>query len=167
MKALYDCAQFSIECCIIVLIYINRIMTFSGTPLHPTNWRPMLLCGLLVGQKVWDDRYLSNSDFVFIYPFFTVKEITKLEQKFLEVIQYNVIVKAKLYATYYFELRSLFKDNESEFPLKQLTKDKANELEVRSQMLNKIEKKKAEQKSSTYSNVKSEKPKYNQGAVLN
>jgi len=75
-------------------------MTFSGTPLHPTNWRPMLLCGLLVGQKVWDDRYLSNSDFVFIYPFFTVKEITKLEQRFLEVIQYNVIVKAKLYATY-------------------------------------------------------------------
>lgn len=29
MKALYDCAQFSPECCIISLIYINRIISFT------------------------------------------------------------------------------------------------------------------------------------------
>jgi len=34
-------------------------------------------------------------------------------------------------------------------------------------MLNQIEKKKAEQKSSTFSNVKFEKPKHSHGAVLN
>ena len=62
-------------------------------------------------DQVWDDRYLSNADFAFIYPFFVTDEINRLEQKFLELIQYNVTVKSSLYAKYYFELRALFKDN--------------------------------------------------------
>ena len=48
IKALYDCAQFSPECCIICLVYINRLIAFTEMPLQPTNWRPMLLCSLLV-----------------------------------------------------------------------------------------------------------------------
>lgn len=101
-------------------------------PLQPTNWRPLILCSLLVAQKVWDDRYLSNADFAFIYPFFVTDEINKLEQKFLELIQYNVTVKSNLYAKYYFELRALFKDNEKEFPLKPLDKKDAIQLELNS-----------------------------------
>lgn len=87
---------------------------------------------MLVAQKVWDDRYLSNADFAFIYPFFVTEEINKLEQKFLELIQYNVTVKSNLYAKYYFELRALYKDNEKEFPLKPLTKSDAVNLELNS-----------------------------------
>ena len=41
-------------------------------------------------------------------------------------------VKSNLYAKYYFELRALFKDNEKEFPLKQLDKRDAERLEIRS-----------------------------------
>lgn len=104
MKALYDCAQFSPECCIICLVYINRLIAFTNLPLQPTNWRPLILSSLLVAQKVWDDRYLSNDDFAYIYPFFVTKEINKLEQKFLDLINYNVTVKASLYAKYYYEL---------------------------------------------------------------
>ena len=110
IKALFDCAQFSAECCIISLVYVNRLIAFTGMPLYPTNWRPLLLCSLLVAQKVWDDKYLSNADFAFIYPFFTTDEINKLEQKFLEILQYNVTVKSALYHKYYYELRALFKD---------------------------------------------------------
>jgi hypothetical protein len=87
----------------------------------------------LVAQKVWDDRYLSNDDFAYIYPFFVTKEINKLEQKFLELIQYNVTVKASLYAKYYFELRSLFKDSQKEFPLKPLDDKECKNLEIRSE----------------------------------
>lgn len=101
-------------------------------PLQPTNWRPLVLCSLLVAQKVWDDRYLQNSDFAFIYPFFVTEEINKLEKKFLELIQYNVTVKSHLYARYYFEMRALFKDNEKEFPLRVLTKKDAEKLEISS-----------------------------------
>ena len=104
-------------------------------PLQPTNWRPLVLCSLLVAQKVWDDRYLQNSDFVFIYPFVVTQEINAMEKKFLELIQYNVTVKSHLYARYYFELRALFKDNEREFPIKVLTKKDAEKLELNSMLL--------------------------------
>jgi len=143
MKALYDCAQFSPECCIICLVYINRLIAFTGMPLHPTNWRPLILCSLLVAQKVWDDKYLSNADFAFIYPFFVTEEINRLEQKFLELIQYNVTVKSSLYAKYYFELRALFK-NEAEFPLSPLDIATAQKLEARSEEVKKTEMDRAE-----------------------
>lgn len=55
-----------------------------------------------------------------------------MEQKFLELVQYNVTVKSSLYAKYYFELRALFKDNEQEFPLKPLDKKDAEQLEIKS-----------------------------------
>ena len=122
------------ECCIICLIYINRLIAFTEIPLQPTNWRPLTLCALLVAQKVWDDRYLSNADFAFIYPFFVTSEINKLEKKFLELIQYNVTVKSNLYAKYYFELRALFKGIEKEFPLVPLDKRQCENLEINSKM---------------------------------
>jgi len=135
VKALYDCAQFSPECCIIALVYQNRLMAFTDVPLQPTNWRPLMLISLLVAQKVWDDRYLSNADFAFIYPFFVTEEINRLEKKFLELLQYNVTVKSSLYAKYYFELRALFLDNEREFPLNPLDKNQAEALEVNSRQI--------------------------------
>ena len=60
------------------------------------------------------------------------KEINRLEQKFLDLIQYNVTVKASLYAKYYFELRSLFKESEKEFPLRELDSLDSENLERRS-----------------------------------
>ena len=149
VKALFDCAQFSPECCIISLVYVNRLIAFTGMPLQPTNWRPVLLCALLVAQKVWDDRYLSNSDFAYIYPFFTTEEINRLEQKFLENLQYSVTVKSALYAKYYFELRGLFNESASEFPLQPLDRVKAAELEGRSSYLGKAEEDKARRLSQT------------------
>ena len=137
MKALYECAQYSPECCIICLVYINRLIAFTGMPLEPTNWRPLILCSLLVAQKVWDDKYLSNADFAYIYPFFKIEEINQLEQKFLELIQYHVTVKSTLYAKYYFELRALFKDA-SEFPLQPLDAMTASALEARSKEVSRI-----------------------------
>jgi len=70
IKALFDTAQFSPECCIICLVYINRLISFTEMPLQPTNWRPLVLCSLLVAQKIWDDNFIQNIDFAFMYPFF-------------------------------------------------------------------------------------------------
>ena len=106
-----DCVHWFFQLCIIL-----------GLPLMPTNWRPLIISAFLVAQKVWDDKYITNADFAYIYPFFTTSEINKLEQIFLEILQYNVIVKGPLYAKYYFELRSLFK-KEEEFPLAPLDPD--------------------------------------------
>ena len=129
MNALYECGQFSIECCVVCLVYINRFISITEMPLQPTNWRPLVLCALLEAQKVWDDRYLSNADFAYIYPFFKNEEVNKLELKFLELIEYNVNVKQNVYVRYYFELKTLFKADEN-FPLTPLTQEKAQELQA-------------------------------------
>lgn len=84
-------------------------------PLLPTNWRPLVLISLMIAQKMWDDKYLSNSDFSYIYPFFDTKQVNMLEMKFLELIQYNTHIKFSIYTKYYLELKSLVPDD---FPLK-------------------------------------------------
>ena len=94
----------------------------------------MTLCSLLVAQKVWDDRYLSNADFAFIYPFFVTSEINKLEKKFLELIQYNVTVRSNLYAKYYFELSALQNDDLNEIPMMPLDKRQCEQLEINSKI---------------------------------
>ena len=83
-------------------------------PLLQTSWRPIILISLMVAQKMWDDKYLSNSDFSTIYPFFDNKQLNVLEMKFLELIQYNTHIKFSIYTKYYLELKSLVPD----FPLK-------------------------------------------------
>lgn len=108
LKALFYCAQFSIECCVLALIYINRIIALTGIAINSKNWRPLMFISLMIAQKVWDDKYLNNEDFAYIYPFFDTEQINILEIKFLEMVQYNVFVKFSLYFKYYLELKSLF-----------------------------------------------------------
>ena len=107
IEALYNCVQFSSECCIISLIYINRIIALTGLSLQTTNWRPIVFVSLMISQKIWDDKYLSNGDFSYIYPFFEKNQLNTLEMKFLEMIQYNVFVKLSVYMTFYLELKCL------------------------------------------------------------
>ena len=128
---------------------MNRVIAYTEIPLTPTTWRPLVLTGLLVAQKVWDDRYLSNENFAFIYPFFTNEEINKLEIKFLEMIQYEVTVKSSLYAKYYFELRALFEINEKEFPLTEISNIKMAEIQGRSKHISQLESARASQKSKS------------------
>ncbi len=99
--------------------------------LQATNWRPLVLVALMVSQKVWDDKYLSNADFCYIYPFFDSEQMNTLEIKFLEMIQYNVYVKDSLYTKYYLELRSLVPEESSSKPMDQFT---LNKLEQQSKL---------------------------------
>lgn len=121
---MYNCAQFSPECCVLSLIYINRIIALTGLSLQSTNWRPLILVSLMVSQKVWDDKYLSNADFSYIFPFFDTQQLNTLEMKFLEMIQYNVYVKDSLYTKYYLELKSLVPEDMPARPMDIFTMSK-------------------------------------------
>ena len=46
--------------------------------------RPWVLITLMVAQKIWDEKFLSNSDFSTIYPFFDNKQLNTLEMKFFK-----------------------------------------------------------------------------------
>ena len=70
---MYECARFPSECLIVSLVYIERLVATSEVPILCTSWRPILLAGLILAQKVWDDRSLHNVDFSFFCPMFTLQ----------------------------------------------------------------------------------------------
>lgn len=39
----------------VCLVYVERLMETANVPLVSQNWRPILLCGLLLASKVWQD----------------------------------------------------------------------------------------------------------------
>ena len=51
--------------------------------------------------------------------------------QFLELIQYNVSISSSLYASYYFELRTLCEKAERAFSLKPLSEEQQRALELR------------------------------------
>lgn len=92
--------------------------------LQTTNWRPIVLVSLMVSQKVWDDKYLSNADFSYIFPFFDTSQLNLLEMKFLEMIQYNVYVKESMYTKFYLELKTLIQEEIPNKPMDTFTMKK-------------------------------------------
>jgi len=131
IRSVYECARIPAECLIVSLVYIERLIAVSGCPMLVTSWRPILLSALILAQKVWDDRSLHNLDFSVFCPMFTLREINFLEKKFLELIDYDVSISASLYASYYFQLRTLCQRVDREFALKPMDVDTAAKLEAR------------------------------------
>ena len=137
IEAIYDLAQFSAECCVICLVYINRINSITELPILPVNWRPLTIISLMIAQKAWDDKYLSNADFSCIYQFFDTQQYNMLEMKFLDIIQYNTFVKFSLYTKYYLELKSLVPED---FPLKPMDVYTMGKLEKQTDTFGKTQK---------------------------
>ena len=50
------------------LIYVERLMEKGKVPLTAQTWRPILLCGLLLASKVWQDYASWNIEFSHVYP---------------------------------------------------------------------------------------------------
>ena len=131
IRSVFTCARIPSECLVVSLVYIERLVAVSGCPVLVTTWRPIFLSALILAQKVWDDRSLHNIDFSVFCPMFTLKEINFLEKKFLELIDYDVSISASLYASYYFQLRTLCQRVDKEFTLKPMDAATAATLEAR------------------------------------
>jgi hypothetical protein len=106
-KGLYLAIDFSPECFIISLVYLNRFVAITNSPLLPNNWRPLILISLILANKVWDDSNKTYIDVSIFYPFFTRSQFEHLERRFLEMINYNVKVSLSCYSSYFMELKSL------------------------------------------------------------
>ena len=52
IKSIYSIAEFSSECLVISLLYIERLRSLTGLHLLMSNWQPILLAAMVVAQKV-------------------------------------------------------------------------------------------------------------------
>lgn len=124
LKQVFEVGQFNPECCVIMLVYINRLIGVTTIPLTQGNWKPVTITALVLAQKVWEDTPLINADFSILYPALNVKEINALERKFLDLLEFKLSVPPSLYAQYYFELRSICKESSHLQPVSQPTLDR-------------------------------------------
>lgn len=85
LRDLHVGAKLSPECAIVQLIYVERLMEAQDLRLLACNWRPVMLCGLLMASKVWQDLSSWNVEFASVYPQFSLSSINNLERQFLKV----------------------------------------------------------------------------------
>mmetsp|Transcript_1294 Transcript_1294/g.1737 ORF Transcript_1294/g.1737 Transcript_1294/m.1737 type:complete len:598 (-) Transcript_1294:2-1795(-) len=104
---LFKSVQLSSECSIVCLIYVERLMEVARVPLMASTWRPIVMCGLLLASKVWQDLSSWNIEFASVYPQFSPEAINRLEILFLRQVKWDLYISSSLYAKYYFALRSL------------------------------------------------------------
>lgn len=115
-------------------------MEMAGIELLADNWKPVMLCGLLLASKVWQDLSTWNVEFQSICPEFTLKSINRLERTFLKYLRYSLFISGSTYARYYFALRSLtekrdFRQKYNNMVMQSQAVSKARRIEERSDAL--------------------------------
>src|SRR5690606_348860 len=74
----------------------SRCTSLSLTP-RGRSWRRILLGGVMLAVKVWDDQAFWNADFCAIFSSVPVEDLNSLEKAFLVMIRFSVSVKVELY----------------------------------------------------------------------
>jgi len=109
-------AKMEKEAPIMALIYIERLLSKTGTLLNHWNWWRLVLITLIEAGKVWDDDTLENKHYPRVMPDVSLKEINELEKTLLELVSFDLFIKGSEYAKYFFILKTLSKEIEdSEF----------------------------------------------------
>mmetsp|Transcript_15622 Transcript_15622/g.25674 ORF Transcript_15622/g.25674 Transcript_15622/m.25674 type:complete len:733 (-) Transcript_15622:148-2346(-) len=111
-RSIFVRSQMEIECIIISLIYVERLIKKTKGELRPQadNWRSILFSCMVLASKVWDDLSMWNCDFSKIGPCgmtFSLQRTNELEIALLSALQYRVKVRASEYAKYYFLMRGM------------------------------------------------------------
>jgi len=105
-ESLYFCKQVVVLCA----IYIERLLQRTDTVLTTGNWRSLVIAGMLIASKVWEDIHPWNADFeeclVEIAGIrYRNGALYRLESLFLEKLQWRVFVDGEIYAAYFFSLQ--------------------------------------------------------------
>ena len=95
---------------IVCLVYLEKLLVCTGILLNKWNWKRIVLVCLCLASKIWDDDSLENVHFPKVMADVTNYEINKLEQLFLECIDYKLVIRGAEYAKYYFILRTMADD---------------------------------------------------------
>ena len=100
-------ANYSLECNLIALVYVNRIVGLRKIRLSNENWRLTWIGCLIIAQKVWDDKSLRSSSFATMLPPISKRLLRTVEFRILEMLDFTAVVKLSTYARYFFQLRQL------------------------------------------------------------
>lgn len=110
LRTIVSVFAFRCEISILTVIYVERLLE-KNSSLHLTvnNWRPILIAGLHLAMKTWEDVHPWNAEFARYLRHVTGISLSPrglhiLEMRFLVGLEYRVDVAGALYAAYYFSL---------------------------------------------------------------
>ncbi|CAI2374714.1 unnamed protein product [Moneuplotes crassus] len=126
-------SKMEAEIPIISLIYIDKLFIKCKVLMNVYNWRRIVLCTLCIGSKIWDDDSLENVHFPKVMSDITLKDISMLEKAFLNLINYDVIIRGKEYANYYFKMTSLGEESKKNPPWRLMNPTNVMKIENESQ----------------------------------
>jgi hypothetical protein len=93
---------------IMAIHYIDQLIHKTGLLITPVNWRRVLLCSLMISDKLWEEDIVCNADYCNeTFPLLTVEDLNAMERLFLSLLDFKLLLKASVYAEYYFALRSI------------------------------------------------------------
>ncbi|TPX37179.1 hypothetical protein SmJEL517_g00794 [Synchytrium microbalum] len=120
LECIFHAAELTVECAIITVVYVERLLEVTGVTLYRNNWARIVLGGLILASKVWDDHAVWNVDFCQIFPDVDVRDLNDLERYYMTSISFNVNVKGSIYAKTYFDLRQIAESSGRIWPLRPL-----------------------------------------------
>lgn len=85
IKRIFVDLQLAIECILIMLVYVERLMTQGGVEVRSMNWKPIVFMGILLASKFWEDLNFWNVDFLGVGQKYTLEGINQLESIFLSL----------------------------------------------------------------------------------
>lgn len=132
LNTIFKVEKLSPEPGIMALVYIDRVIEKTKMHLHAASWRRLVLASLIIASKVWEDQSVWTVDFLELFPSANIKDLNRLEQHILAILEFSVSIKASEYVRHYFELRSFMKSNFSDRGGKPLNQEALHKLEVRS-----------------------------------
>jgi len=124
----FKTGHMSTECLILSVGYLKKLLEKTRFQLFPSNWRRTLMSIFILSSKCWEDLSVWNADFKLLA---NVIDMNRLEMKLLEMLQYEVTMRASDYASIYFDLRARSNASGDYFlELKPLDKDGSARLEL-------------------------------------
>jgi hypothetical protein len=114
---------------ILCLIYLDRFTKKTGILINYSNWKRLTLITLIIASKIWDDDSLENVHFPQVMSDITLKEISGLEQVFLRLLDFDLVIRGAEYAKFYFVLKTFSKNFNSVLPMGPLSIDQMQNLQ--------------------------------------
>lgn len=109
------------ECLVMMLIYIERILSEGEVNLYKENWRTIVYTSLLLAGKMLEDLNISNNDFVSVYPCFSLSSTNFLEKQLGSALGWRLFISPEQYSAYLHKLQGMIGQNEQPL-LRKLTR---------------------------------------------
>ncbi len=94
------------EAFVLMIIYIDRLVTKKGIPLDALNVHRLIITAILLAAKFFDDHYLDNAHYSAVGGL-PHQELNELELEMLFLLGFNLFVSTESYNTYYGTLMNM------------------------------------------------------------